>query len=81
MTFTINNGRRADVEFGPHKGRSGISEDGGEVAFFAKLKDFAGVTSGTIGDVPHVVTGARKSDTVDGMIVLTVQAVTAGPGE
>lgn len=85
MTFTINNGRRADVEFGSYHGRAGISANGTEVAFLAALRDFRDplggalkVTSGEIDGNPFTVIDARRSESVDGMIVLTVAAVING---
>lgn len=75
MTFTINNGHRAHVEFGPYSGRAGVSEDGREVAFIAKLRDIQGVNSGTVDGVPHDVLRCEKSATIPAMVVLTVAAV------
>lgn len=75
MTFTINNGHRALVEFGPYAGRAGVSEDGREVAFVAKLRDIRGVTTGSVDGVPHAVLRCDQSATVPAMVVLTVAAV------
>lgn len=82
MTFTINNGRRADVSFGTYKGRAGISEDWTEVAFPARLRDFRDplgsglkLVGGAIEGREFTVTDARQSGE---WVILTVAAVTPG---
>ena len=80
MSGTINNGQRLAVEFGAYRGKAGVQQRGGvtEVAFFASSRDMRGVIAGTIEGQPCTVDDVAMSDTVPGMVVLTVTAVTPG---
>lgn len=78
MTGTINNGHRADVEFGPYRGRAGVQVIDGEtmVAFPANLREMKDIASGTIGGAAYAVKSIVRSESVPSMVVLTVTAVT-----
>lgn len=80
MSGTINNGKRLAVEFGTYRGKAGVQQRGDvtQVAFFASSRDMRGVTAGTIAGQPYSVDAVVMSDTVPGMVVLTVTAVTPG---
>lgn len=73
MTFTIDQGRRADVVFGPYGGCAAINEAETEVAFPGKARDFRRVTSGMVDGAAFAVLAAADG-TVKGMVVLTVRA-------
>lgn len=75
MSGTINNGRRAQVSFGPFSGVAGVNEVGGamQVAFAAEQRRLANVEAGTIDGDPYRVLKVERSGVVKGMVVLTVE--------
>lgn len=82
--FTVNNGSRQEVSFGPFTGIAGYVERGGvtEIAFMGKLRDFKDVTEGTIDGKAYRVAKIERSSEVksgpgtEGWLRLTVTAVT-----
>lgn len=87
MSGAVNNGRTADVVFGPYNIRAGLVDHRGviTVAFFGDAKVLAGITAGTIDGEPYRVTSVAPSDAkaggVKGMVRLTVEPIVDAGGE
>lgn len=80
MNGTIDNGRRARVEFGTYVGVAGIVERNGvtRVAFMADIRTLGAPQTGTIDGAPYAVLSAAPSEHAPKrMVVLTVAPATA----
>lgn len=78
MTGSVNNGRRADVAFGPYQRRAGIVEQANgtmRIAFFGAADRLKGEKTGTVDGAPVAVLSVDTSDPgkggVAGMVVVT----------